>query len=306
MAVFQCSFAVVLCILVGCEAQLAYQHDGKRGSAFSSSEFKTDATIIRLNVDSTIAAAYPHFANVGVYVDGHFHGETSGTVRLPHGPKVVTVVNGVQSRPLPEKPPLGTWLSRIEANAPLEPVPPRQVILSIYGDSIAAGDGAEPVTKSAWAMIVSQLIPVHVEAWGYRSLHEDSGDLDALVASLLSVKPNAVWLAIGTNDYGLNKWSADDFERSYRSLLEKLRGVKVYAQTPITRSPDEPNKLGDRLDSYRQAIVRAAEGLEVEVIDGSHLVSHAGLKDGVHPNNSGHADYARGVLAKLLPLQTSP
>src|SRR5690606_23878028 len=85
--------------------------------------------------------------------------------------------------------------------------------LLVYGDSISVGGNATNPESQGYIPLLRNTYSrrVMLEGWGYRSLHEDtntSGLRSAFVSRMASYTPNTVWMAIGTNDYGLNKWNA--------------------------------------------------------------------------------------------------
>ena len=113
-----------------------------------------------------------------------------------------------------------------------------------------------------------------------------------------------VWLAIGTNDYGLETQSAADFGTAYSDLLDKLHAdlpaVTIYCQTPIVRTSEVANSFEDTLGAYRTATGTAVGARDYCVlVDGSAFVTTALLDDGVHLTTAGHANVAVDVAAVL-------
>lgn len=288
-----------------------------RSNNNSEVSYVTSATSVIVNLHNTIASVYS--AKVGVFVDGVYHsaltpsanGISSHTLTLSAGSKTVTLRSGWQSKPSTVI--IGTWVTSVYANAAMtRTTPTLSGGLTIYGDSIAAGSESTTPTRDSWAMKTRAsavgVYPVTNESYGYRSLWDDantSGLRAALVAAIAVNTPTKIWLAIGTNDYGLNKWSAASFETKYAALLVDLNAAlpaaTIYAQTPIVRGNEVANGSGSTLSDYRTAISNAASGKGyVTLVDGTLLMTSGGLVvDGVHPSTAGHATIAAAIKTIL-------
>ena len=290
--------------------------DYAEGSSFSTSTWDTTATSVDVDYVSTIQPTYGGFATVTTYVDGAFHSSTvcpavagTLTIALPAGAKRVQLCNGAQSF-LSGKV-IGTWITDATFNAAATPVPWTPGGLVAYGDSITIGQDSAPIGQNAWAMLVRTAKPDHqvsLEAWGTRSLHDDASTphlLEKLVTRLAEFSPSSIWLAIGTNDYGLNKWGAATFGAAYDDLLTAIHAAMpsaiIYAQTPILRSDESENTLGFTLGAYRTQIeaAAAAHSAYTTLVDGTTFMTTASLVDGVHPTTAGHALYADAVKTIL-------
>lgn len=286
------------------------------GSAFSAITFSTAATTLSVESVNDIYGTYPNYTRIGVYVDGAYHSElnpgATGTklngVTLSAGTKTVSLVCGLQSKPSSTV--IGTWIKSVSANAAMTRTNTVQTGgLVVYGDSILVGSDASPIMQNAWIVGVrlAASYPVQVEGWGFRSLYDDAANSTlraALVTALTSNSPSIIWLAIGTNDYGLNKWSASSFETAYEALLSDLHtalpSATIYAQTPILRSTETANGSGSTLGNYRTAISNAASGKAyVTVVDGTAFLTTGDLSDGVHPNTTGHGLIESAVISEL-------
>lgn len=281
------------------------------GSAFSTSTWDTAATSVDVDYVSTIFATYPGFASIAVYVDGVFNSSTncpSGagtlTIALPPGAKRVQILNGAQSFTTTV---IGTWITNATFNAAATPVAPVKSGVVVYGDSITIGQDSSPVGQNAWAMLVRAAKTDHqfsLEAWGTRSLFDDASSAffqDQLVARLKEFNPSVIWLAIGTNDYGLNKWAASAFGTAYAAVLDKLHAAMpsavIYAQTQLLRSDESANASGSTLGDYRTQISTAVSTRTAyaTLVDGTAIMTTASLVDGVHPSTAGHLLYANYV-----------
>lgn len=181
----------------------------------------------------------------------------------------------------------------------------------LLGDSIACGAYADVENKNGWVALLrnAATVPVALHGYGGWDLYDngDDGTKRQAVADLITGKsPSRIYLAIGTNDYGFQPWTAGAFGAAYGDLLDRLHAgaptAKIVAQTPIVRAnEDTPNSRGSTLQDYRDAIAaaQASRAAWCQLVDGRGLVRLANLVDGVHPTTLGHAEYftaARGVV----------
>lgn len=290
-------------------------------SAYARTVFTTTASEVEVAAYSNILGSLPTYAGCGVYVDGVYVGKTNpvasgsvdrGRVALgAAGPKTVSIVNGLQSKPGGSV--IGTWQVSIKADAALtQTFPAATNRVLIYGDSIAVGSDALPPVRYGWAMLLRNALSpdsVALEAWGVRSLHEDCVDATAraaFVAKLAAYAPSRIYLAIGTNDYGLSKWTAANFGTAYAALLDDLHtelpSAEIFCQTPLPRTLEVANGLGSTLPDYRSQIATAVSTRTsyATLVDGTAILTTASLVDDVHPNTAGHAliaTYVEGVIA---------
>jgi len=282
---------------------------------FSGLVFETEATELLVETYNNYFSGWPGLTRIGVHVNGAYHREicpfANGTYTerlfFAPGSKTIELVNGPQSTPTSHA---GTWVTNVKANAEINIQSPVQTGgLLVYGDSIAVGQSAAPVMQLCWFAQVKESYPgpATLEAQGSRALWNDAVDETAraaFVSRLASIEPAVIWLAIGTNDYGLNRWTAAEFESAYTLLLADLHAALpdavFYAQTPIVRTIETANTKGSTMAQYRTAISTAASGKAyVTVVDGTAFMTTASLSDGVHPNTAGHALYANAVKAVL-------
>ena len=300
-------------------------------SPFARWKFETDANVLKVTGETTIYDLFSSYAELGLFVDGAWQApglafqanETrTFTKLLPSGTKTIEIVAGLTSRPVATV--LGTFINSIELINFFDEAPSYALTapsttdrIVVYGDSISVGSSSADAQKDAWT---TQLRITHgrnvlVEGYGYRALNDDCADASARTAfanRIASYSPSLIWLAIGTNDFGLGRWSAADFGTAYADILDKLHvalpSVTIYCQSPLQRiSPDSENAngFGDTLGDYRTEISNAATARNsyctyVEGAAGA-IVSDANLSaDGLHPSTAGHAEYATAVDA-LLP-----
>lgn len=266
---------------------------------------------------NNIYGTYPGFSDMGVRVNGAdlqvIEPGGAGTkytfVTLGAGEKQVELICGLQSKPGIEI--LGSWVCDVQFTASATQITPSAIPrLLVYGDSIAVGANATSPSLQGWVQLVRNEYTNSVlyEAWGWRSLHDDASTesaREAFAAHIAAQSPAEIWLAIGTNDYGLNKWSAAAFGAAYADLLDKLHAALpdavIYAQTPLVRSSEAANGSGSTLGDYRTQIATAqsTRSAYCTLVDGTDILTTGDLTDGVHPSTAGHALYAAYVKTVL-------
>lgn len=287
-------------------------------SAFAHVDFQTTATSMDVSAFNNLYGYFPGDTEVGVYVNGEYNqsiefssaGVHAAAIALPAGDKAVSLVNGLQSYPAGEV--VGTFVQSLTANAPLTPItPPPSNRLLIYGDSISVGGNSSTPTRDGWVPLLRKGMwpdSVALEGWGHRSLWADAATAPAraaFVAKLAAYAPARIWLAIGTNDYGLNKWSAASFGTAYAALLDGLHAAlpsaTIFCQTPLLRTTETANGSGSTLGDYRTQIATAVSTRTAyaTLVDGTAIMTTASLADGIHPTTAGHVLYASAVIAEL-------
>ena len=288
------------------------------GSTFSSFDVRTDAVDFFVAITAPLFDYYPTYAAIGVYVGGVFNQQIDTTIStmkeyyisLSAGTKDVSFVNSLQTSNTGIK---GSFVTSVRANAPM--VKTSGVVSGctlFYGDSITSGSDAAPITENAYVIQVRGSFAgsprVAAESWGGRSLYEDCVDAPAraaFVAKISAYSPAVFWMAIGTNDYGLNLWTAANFGTAYAATLDVLHTAMpdliIYCQTPIDRAVETANGLGSTTGDYRTAIATAVSTRTsyCTLVDGTTFMTLAEIPDGVHPNTAGHDLYAAAVIAVL-------
>lgn len=290
---------------------------------FSRLVLNTNATKLRVMATTDLWSAYPNWCRIGIRVNGSdlfpmtMYGNSTRSVRFnfASGPKTVELVPGLQNgfASIQE-----TDLIGVEVNpgAAFNIVPPPAVVNRILavGDSITVGANAFYPESAGWTMLLRNTYGrnIMVEGYGGRALWNDCVDAaarTAFAAKLSAMSPSIVWIALGTNDYGLNRWGASNFGIAYADLLDKfhaiLPSVTVYCQSPLQRGTETANAFGSTLGDYRTQISTAASARSsycIYVEGGAQaIVSTANLDaDLVHPTTAGHAQYA-GVVNGILP-----
>lgn len=279
--------------------------------------FTTSAHNMYLKTWCTIYGTFPQYAHIGVWINGSYYttlvctgaNENYFNITLPAGRKTVQLITGLQVR---FTPPMGTFIKSVyfSGAGDTEQVTPNYSNrLLCYGDSIVVGANAPYPTGHAWPVLLRNNYSrsVMVEGGGSRTLQGDCPDADGrttFAALLAAYDPSTIWLAIGTNDFGLSTWSSSDFGIAYADLLDKLHTelptVPIYCQTPLTRT-DEAEKTGGHgdLPAYRTEIVTAVSTRTeyCTLVNGPGLITS--FDDNVHPDTDGHAEYAAAVNAVL-------
>lgn len=299
---------------------------------------ETDATQLQVELYTSIRSYYAGFAHLSVEAAGDWtiadstvdNAVNTALVTVPgSGLRQVRISDQITSLILGTV--RGTWLRRVTAvdGSVLRVVPPPTVTARwvAYGDSIAAGQGDIGVSagREGWLPRVRQGEPglsVAIEAYGGRCLHDDyvGGAFTALIARLVSLAADCtdpaqvtIYIAIGTNDFGLAKWSnVADFQTAYQTLLTAIRAAlpsaRIVCQTPIARTDVGSNGFGQTIAQYRTAVTAAlaASGISnATSLDGTTLVASGELNaDGVHPASRHNPIYARRVLDALRPAGT--
>lgn len=183
----------------------------------------------------------------------------------------------------------------------------------VYGDSIAVGYASTNPATDAWPVLLSADYPgmVRVIAYSGRQLRTDGltaawrvNLAQQLVQAARGTNSRRIWLAIGTNDYGVAQWNSTDFGSAYADLLDQIRAldttVAVYAQSPLVRTTETANALGSTLPNYRTAISSACTGRSwATFVDGSAILALGDLVDGVHPTTAGHVKYKAAAKTAL-------
>lgn len=126
---------------------------------------------------------------------------------------------------------------------------------------------------------------------------------------------DAVFIAFGTNDYGtdvplgnIEDNSSNTFFGAVNYCLNNLKSRSpqsdLFVILPLPRlNQEKPNKVGFKLDDYRNALKQAAIKYGATVIDGgkvpinpaSEADKRSYIFDGTHINEAGHKLFARFI-----------
>ena len=276
--------------------------------------FTTNAASVTINGTTTLYSGYPAWSELGIRINGvtqstplsfTVNGSQSFTVSGLSGTSTIEIIAGCQSDEGGSTV-YGSFVNSItypQSASFSVSAPTVGTRVLIYGDSIASGaDATYPETQGFIPVLrYGYNFRTMAEAWGYRSLYDDANTgalLSAFVSRIAGYTPSVVWLAIGTNDYGLNKWSAAGFGTAYASLLDALHAalpsVIIVAQSPIVRSSEVANTFGNTLGDYRTQIATACGARWwARFVDGTQILATTDLNaDGVHPTTAGQGKYA--------------
>lgn len=301
-------------------------NDYLQSSPLARMAFATEATAVTVEAYTDYYASFPALSSIGVRVNGADSStqafSANNSLRyfgltLAGGAKEVEVISGPQSIPVATK--IGNWIRAVHVTGAASGRDTRYPCLKIYGDSITVGGNATSPTLDAWTEKLRQAWQTAngggetIEAWGARSLYSDAntGGLRAVFVTQLALfGPSIIWLSIGTNDYGLNLWTAANFGTAYAAVLDDLHATlpnaTIYCQTPIERTApavETANGLGSTLENYRTqistavgtrgpwAVLQAGTGILTAVVDYD--------TDGIHPNTAGHAKLFTAFRAAL-------
>lgn len=281
-------------------------------SALAYGIFKTEAIFLTMEVDNTTPDGTNKFADVSVEDGSGVHtyklqsGKSSVIHNMPAGEKYVTITSGSLVKRNNEI--KGVFIDRIIFDRPAVQVMQSNKWIVVYGDSLASGGRASRPSAEAWPVLLRKHYSVTVEAYGYRMLYDDAttpAERSAFASRLAATSPDFIWLAIGTNDYGLGPWSAQDFGEAYAATLDTIHSLTprtiLFAQSPILRIGESPNGFGDNLEEYRQQIASACTARSPWCIfvdgTGPAFPQPDELdKDGTHLTTQSSAKYADAVL----------
>jgi lysophospholipase L1-like esterase len=294
-----------------------------RQSTGSFVRFKTDARSVRVQATTTLNGDTPSaYDAVGVKVNGvrgpslmcssnaqqylYLTGLPQGdnTIELEVGP--TRIITGTVN---------GTWLDAVAVQGAnlttrfLSPSVTSRVL--VYGDSISAGyedQGFKGLAGYARLLRDTYNHEVMIEAWAGRTLNYDAVDASArtaFTARVTGYAPSTMLLLIGTNDYGLNVWTAANFGTAYAALLDALHtalpSMAIICVSPLARSTETANGLGSTLQNYRDQIqtICGARGWTT-FVDGQPILSAGSMIGGIHPTTAQHATLA-ATLGAVLP-----
>lgn len=279
--------------------------------------FTSAARMLTLTVNSTEYSDAISVSRIGIRVNGADYlyvnpgadGSYTFNLLLSRGQKQVEIVASGANKPSTSV--LQTFLVSMDADAAFTVQPPQASNrLVIYGDSISVGSGADSHALRGWASLLRRIYPgsVLVEGHGFRKLQDDASTAGArttMASTLAALNPSKLWIAIGTNDYGIaGTWNAASFGTAYADLLDKFHaaapGCTIYCQSPIVRTTETANGAGSTLGNYRTQIETACSTRAwTTFVDGSTFMTTASLADGVHPNTAGHVLHYSAVRTQL-------
>lgn len=300
-----------------------------RQSSGAEWRFQTNAQVIKITGTTDIEDDFPSDGNLALFVDNvpvgngvafTANGTRTDTFYLSTtlgATKNVRVVSSLQAYPTDESYPQGSYIDSIECLDWFTTVsytltaPTNDAKLVVYGDSISVGAFASSPNRAGWPGLLKTLYGKHVvnEGWGFRQLIDDaqtSGARQTMAERFASYNPQYIWMAIGTNDYGMVRspnWSAANFGTAYADLLDKIHAESpntiIFCQSPLQRTTETANGMGSTLGDYRSQISTAAAARTAYCVyvEGASeaIVPTSELGDGLHPNTAGHYRYMEKV-----------
>ena len=296
---------------------------------FSRYIFTTDATTI-----DVVAQHHPSLvgdnasAFIGVKINGVMQepldyndgtGESSRTLVLGSGSKVVELING------PKTGPFGSWYSTFVKQViyptgasftVTNPTIPANRV-AVLGNSITSGWGSTQWVTNNFVQRLRDVYGMSViaDAYACRSfkwftdgatgLETPAQQMDALVAT----NPTSIVIAMSTNDYGYEPAAqpAQTFGVDYTAVLDtlhaRLPNAHIYCITPFARANEGPmGHTSENLSNYRDKIVDAVLGRSyVTLLRGETWASYneTNFPDGVPPSDVVHAIIADSLALYL-------
>ena len=227
----QSVYANTITITTGNLLDNGYDNTNPPRQSFASHlDFTTTGTT-QITVNGTTTLYGMFTSELGLWIDGvaqsplvfTANGAQAFTVNLSAGDHAVSVVVGLQSDNGGSTV-FGSFIDSVSTASgtltALAPTPSNRIV--IYGDSISVGQGSTYPEELGWDVLLRTAYSheIMIEAWGRRSLYDDThAGNSAFVSRIASYNPSKIWLAIGTNDYGVANWSAASFGTAYASLL---------------------------------------------------------------------------------------
>ncbi|MBQ9786215.1 MAG: hypothetical protein IJW25_01990, partial [Clostridia bacterium] len=207
--------------------------------------------------------------------------------------------------------------------------------ITILGDSITYGVGAT-TTATSYASLVATQLGVNLENLGQSGttfcegvVESNGSPTNSRLSSVKSYNGTTDYfiVALGTNDWtrcengnriNLGYLGSDNVNTIYgavnvyaKTLVEKFEGTntKIYFSTPIisnkivgTYDGNAENKVGYSLRDLCNAIIETCEMYDIPVLDMNLAsgITATEMKDGIHPNDAGHALMADTMVEFLL------
>ena len=182
--------------------------------------------------------------------------------------------------------------------------------LVVFGDSIATGVYATPISQYGYVNRLRAVYPgrISLQGWGGGKYADFTGlaDANALAQRFVDLCFNAttreVWDAMGYNDFGGHTTPtslATIVGATYDAVHAIDPTVHIWSMTPLITG-GTPNAWGEYISEYRTAKASATVGRSwVTLVDGTALLSAGGLQDGVHPSTAGHGVLATNIATVL-------
>lgn len=294
--------------------------------------FRTSETSMDIKVGGNWSTALSPFDNqsaIEVFVNNVWNQSVTLTadnttqtipITLPAGQKIVELRNGYTANPDGSDvtiPLNGVYVQGVVTTGDIEieiPIQPDNLFL-VVGNSIATGASGTHPLVNGWPMLLrAEGWQVQLDSWGARRLLTfNVGDaflMAAYIDDQMVAENNTLLMMLGTNNWGLSGGQSKAvFKTEYQNFIDALHSVRpdirIVCVSPLVRTgQDTPNSQGAILDDYKDAILELiADGRSwAEFIDGETLVSIGNLPDGLHPNDTGHAEIKTNIKAAIEAL----
>ena len=203
--------------------------------------------------------------------------------------------------------------------------------VAVYGDSISCGkftgpDDSSPdsVVARPWHATVGRYLGAKVTNYSVsgisasRASHVMSDEALCLRCGRIEGSQDFIFIAVGTNDFGTDVplGSVSDncdltFRGAVREVCSEIRKKYpfslVFWLLPLGRHDMDKNGAGHSLAEYRRAISEICSGYGIRTVDvnkygfdsDSPALIKMIMKDGVHPDQSGHDLLASAVIEYL-------
>ena len=171
--------------------------------------------------------------------------------------------------------------------------------LAFYGDSITQGWNSEKDSQS-YAWLISRYFDADSRIYGIGGtifipeFPEDNG-----------FRPDAVIVAMGTNDYGRGR-TMEQIKSDCTAYLDNVAkanpGSKLFCVTPIWRLIGLNVRAAGTLEDVRREIAQIAANCGYIVVDGLSMVPHLleyYADKGTHPNDLGFSSFALNLIKEL-------
>lgn len=162
-----------------------------------------------------------------------------------------------------------------------------------FGDSLTAGEGAEP--GQAYPDHLSQRLGVPIVNHGQRG--DTTADGLARIEPVASTKPRVVFLCLGGND-SLRRLPTEQTFRNLGQIIDRFHAEGSFVVLVGIRSAS----LLDGFDKrFRQLAGEKKVPFEPDFLDGL-LGKNDLMADYIHPNDRGYAAFADRLARRMEPI----
>jgi lysophospholipase L1-like esterase len=184
-----------------------------------------------------------------------------------------------------------------------------EAVVAFYGDSFTRGVGATN-DDTRWSTVLSQdrgweEFNPSVSGLGFVT-NREAANSDDILSQIIAVKPDVVVVALGLNDnFNFDK-EAEKIREQIAADLERLHsslpGTRVVVVEPFWHLDDRPASVEKIIGWVKQSTVET----DAYYIGGaSHWLENRPdwlSRDGMHPNDAGHAEIAKRMSEELASL----